>query len=168
MGLCAALDDRVRMYKENTGNECGCLMPLRNTLDALLPLATHQGTPRTALLFPTHRFVLALGISEAFLLLLGGMGTEWATRNIIISICILIINFGHHHHLHRLHTNHLIMCNTPIHHRQLLLRHRHHLDTHILTLCLLIPLNILILIPLTLDHPVNQIAHQLPNLIHAL
>ncbi|KAJ6149826.1 hypothetical protein N7471_001025 [Penicillium samsonianum] len=101
--------------------------------------------------------------------LLDGMEMEWATKNIIISICILIIKYGHRHHLRRrrLDTNILILCNNPIHHHHHHRRRRRRLDTNILILCLLIIL-CLLLIPFTHNHPENQIVRQLLNLIHAL
>lgn len=129
-------------------------------LDALPPLATHRHL--TAVLFPIVNYVLVLGIWACSLLPLDGMGMEWATKIIIISICILIIKCGHRHRLS-------ILCSNPIHNHH---PRRHHLNTNVLILCLLIPLNILILIliliPFTLNHPENQIVRQFQNLIHVL
>ncbi|KAJ5173507.1 uncharacterized protein N7500_001438 [Penicillium coprophilum] len=124
-------------------------MPLRNSiLDVLLPHAIHQ----------------VREIWGDILHLLDGMGMEWAT-NIIISICILI----QHGHRHRLDTNLLILCSSPIHHHH---HHHHHhhrrrrrrrrLDTHILILYLLI----ILIIHIIHSHPKSQIV-QLLNLIHA-
>ncbi|KAJ5378194.1 uncharacterized protein N7496_005603 [Penicillium cataractarum] len=91
------------------------------------------------------------------------MGMEWATKNIIISICILIIKCGHRHRL-------FILCSNPIYNHRRRRHHCRHLNTNVLILCLLIPLNILILIliPFTHNHPENQIVRQFQNLIHVL
>ncbi|KGO68375.1 hypothetical protein PEX1_084290 [Penicillium expansum] len=101
------------------------------------------------------------------------MGMEWATKNIILSICTPITKYGHHHHHHHHHhlrhldTNLRTLCNNLIHHHNH--NHLHHrLDTNILILCLLILLSTLIRIPFTHNLPENQIVHQLPNLIHVL
>jgi hypothetical protein len=50
------------------------IVPLRNSmLDAVPPLATHHGTRLTAVLSPTHRYVLVLGIWEDRPIPLDGM-----------------------------------------------------------------------------------------------
>lgn len=119
-------------------------------LDALPPLVTHQGTRLIAVLFPIHRYVLVLRIWEDYLL--DGMGMEWATQSISTIKC------GHRHHIRRLDTNLLILCNNPIQH---LYTHRlrlHHQGTLIPIL-----LNTLILIPFTHSRRESQITRQLPD-----
>lgn len=144
-----------------------CIVPPRNSmLDALPPLVTHQGTRLIAVLFPIRRYALVLGIWEGCLL--DGMAMEWATQSITTIKC------GLRHHIRRLDTSLLILCNTPIHHlytHRLHLHHHHHQDTLILIL-----LNTLILILFTLSRRENQITrqlpdqfmNQLPNLVNAL
>ncbi|KAJ5980318.1 hypothetical protein N7481_007616 [Penicillium waksmanii] len=115
------------------------------------PLVTHQGTRLIAVLFPIHLYVLVLGIWEDCLP--DGMGMEWVTQNITTIKC------GHRHHIRRLDTNLLILCNNPIHHLYIhRLRLHHHQD-------ILIPilLNTLILIPFTHSRRENQITRQLPD-----
>ncbi|OQD69097.1 hypothetical protein PENPOL_c002G01742 [Penicillium polonicum] len=142
-------------------------VPLRNsTVDALLPLATHQRTPLTAVLFPIHQSALVLEIWGVSPLPLDGMGTEWDTKNIIISIYTLIIKCGHRHHL-RLDINLLILCNNPIRlqysHIHIHYHHHRRLDTSILILYLL-------LIPHTHTHThhKSQFVRHLLSLTRAL